>query len=424
MTRNLILAVLSLPPLLAFGEGETVTGIFGAGVSEVEDVFLAAVDCRTTFPVAKLENEPALQGLNYSASSWVREVVEEDSSRTATITARSGVLEDGVFTPDSSDEITVLPATGGDGTFNWQVLEISKKIYQLKHTVRKDGKEDAAGSCVGYFDFSDCDILASQADVETAVRAEFSHPIAVVQDEVSPWQPIGSAVARAGLATDSTLAEGVSTATTFLFSGIGAFTCEYALDGGQLKLVADGDEIALPATGGNWMPRRVDFDGEGEHVVSFAYTASGDGSTAKLRKVQWRKPDLEVEAVQEGVARLDLQEGEVRTPKKLAHVLPFAYSPTNFTGTVVGTSSRVSIVQLACGGDGDPDDVTTWTNVVSGTGKVLRKSADEGEVVWRAKRGVWRATFEMLDGETVGDTLTKILDLRNASGSGLVFFVK
>lgn len=116
--------------------------------------------------------------------------------------------------------------------------------------------------------------------------------------------------------------------------------------------------------------------------------------------------------------RTDLQAGEVRTPKQLSHVLPFVYSPTNFTGTVDGTSSRVSVVRLA----GDDPDVTKWTEVPK-TARVLKTSTDEGEVIWNAKKGVWRASFEILDGETPKDTQIKVFDLREAVGNGTVLVV-
>ena len=126
---------------------------------------------------------------------------------------------------------------------------------------------------------------------------------------------------------------------------------------------------------------------------------------------------LEDDAISD--VRVDLQEGEVRSPQKLAYVLPFVYSPTNFTGDIAGRSSRVSIVQLT----GDDPDVTKWTEEVSGTARVLKEATDEGEVKWRAKKGVWRATFEIFDGEVLKDTQIKYFDLRNATGSGLVLFV-
>ena len=77
------------------------------------------VDLRTTFPVASLK-DTALKGLMYSANSWERDAVA-DATRTATITAQAGSLADGVFTPDGSAELPVLPTATGEGTVDWAV---------------------------------------------------------------------------------------------------------------------------------------------------------------------------------------------------------------------------------------------------------------------------------------------------------------
>ena len=132
-------------------------------------------------------------------------------------------------------------------------------------------------------------------------------------------------------------------------------------------------------------------------------------------------PVLPLSDVVRSNVRVDLQDGEVRTPQKLAWVLPFAYSPTNFIGDIVGTASRVGIVKLT--GD-ESVDVSQWTEEVAGTARVLkREDAGEGAVVWHAKKGVWRADFEILGGERPV-TQSKILDLRNARGNGMALIFK
>ena len=254
------------------------------------------VDLRMAFPVHSLAAD-ALHGLMYSANSWERNAVE-DHLRTATITAQAGTLARGIFTPDRSAALTVGTGLMGDGTVNWTLTEVSKKIYQLTHAVLVNGVVDVAGECIGYFDFS-C--------ISTV-------PGGVTESQIAP--------------------------DLFLASG-----------------------------------------------------ARSD-------------------------VRVDLQEGEVRMPKKFSHVLPFVYSPTNFTGTVDGKSSRVSIVQL----EGTDPDVTKWAEV-PGTWRKLKEATDEGEVKWRAKKGVWKATFEIFDGDKLKETQIKYFDLRNATGNGLVLFV-
>ena len=66
--------------------------------------------------------------------------------------------------------------------------------------------------------------------------------------------------------------------------------------------------------------------------------------------------------------------------------------------------------------------MTTWAEV-PGTWRKLKEATDEGEVKWRAKKGVWRATFEIFDGETLKDTQIKYFDLREARGNGIIIFV-
>ena len=371
-----------------------------------------AVDLRTTFPVASFE-DMALKGLKYSANNW-KCTVAEDATRTATITAQAGWLVNGVFSSDGSAELTVLPAATGEGTVDWTVTEISKKVYRLTHTIRKGDTVDAAGTCYGYLDFTHCAIYAPQADIEAAVLGAITHKIAVIQDEYWPWQPIDSAV-RSGIETDELLAAEETTATTFTFKGRGVLHCEYELTGGTLAVVADSGVVStFTETTAGWVPCQVLFDDFGAHEVSFVYTADGNGMAA-IRNVRWEVDDESTRAQDGGdETRVDLQEGEIRTPKKFVHILPFVYSPTNFIGTVDGMASRVSVVQLV----GDDPDVTKWVTEVPGTARILKECTDEGSVKWRAKRGVWKATFEIFDGSTLKDTQIKFFDLRTAKSEG------
>ena len=72
--------------------------------------------------------------------------------------------------------------------------------------------------------------------------------------------------------------------------------------------------------------------------------------------------------------------------------------------------------------EGTDPDVTTWAEV-PGTWRKLKEATDEGEVKWRAKRGVWKATFEIFDGETLKETQIKFFDLRNAKVSGFAIIL-
>ena len=395
--------------------------VMSGDLSVIDDQRTAEAPCdlRPAFPVPSLADD-ALKGLMYSAIGWERDPMA-DPTRTVTITAQAGTLANGVFTPAGTlAGITVLPATTGKGTVDWAATDVSRKVYQLTHTVQKDGVVDSAGTYYGYLDFSHCAIYASQADVEEAVLGEVTHKIAVVQDEYWPWQPIDVAVVRSGIVTDEYLDSEEETATAVAFNGCGVLHYDYLLTGGKLEVIVDGAVVATFAEVVDWASSQVVFEDYGAHEVVFRYTAVGGGAVAAIRNI-WRVEDDSTGLAQDALSdvRADLQAGEVRTPKKFAHVLPFVYSPTNFTGTVDGKSSRVSIVQLT----GDDPDVTKWTTEVRGTARTLKEAADEGEVKWRAKKGVWKATFEIFDGETLKDTQIKYFDLREASGNGTVIFV-
>ena len=378
-------------------------------------------DLRPVFPVSSLADD-ALKGLMYSAIGWDRDPVA-DSSRIVTITAKAGALENGVFISDGSAAITVLPARNGKGTVDWQPTGVSKKIYQLEHAVRVDAGSDATAYLCGYLDFSRCALWASQADVEAAVLGGITHKIAVGQDECWPWQPIDLSRVRSGIATDEYLEPEEETTTTFTFNGCGVLHYDYLLTGGKLEVVVDGATVATFAEMVDWASSRVAFDGYGAHEVVFRYTAVGGGAVAAIRNI-WRVEDDSTGLAQDALSdvRADLQEGEVRTPKKFAHVLPFVYSPTNFTGTIDGKLSRVSIVRLECGAGDDPSDVTTWTEVPRMARK-LKEARDEGEIKWFPKKGVWKATFEIFDGQTLKDTQIKYFDLRNAKGNGMAIII-
>ena len=118
---------------------------------------------------------------------------------------------------------------------------------------------------------------------------------------------------------------------------------------------------------------------------------------------------------------MDLEEG-VRTPKYLSYVLPFEYSSTNWIGDVKGVTvssvASVTIVQLA----GDDPDVTKWAEV-QGTSRELKKAVGEDAVKWKARKGVWKATFDILNGDSRIHRETVIFDLRDSRGNGFVLML-
>lgn len=421
MWHKLTCGLLVLSPCFAFGGAGAVVSSSWIGSEDLaEDVLATNVDCREVIPVASFESA-ALKGLTYSSLGWDLDPAE-DASRTVTIVARPGTLAGGRFTPDGGAEVTVLAETAGRGAVDWRLLTVEKKVYQLVHTVKAGGAVDAAETLYGYLDFTYCDRQATQDEFEAAVLAEFTHEIAAEQDADAPWQPVDWFAARSGVTTDAELESGTVTETRFSFSGIGVFAYEYALSGGTLEIVVDGQATELALTGGDWVAGSVPVTAGGAHTVVFAYQAAGDGSVAQLRRVRWDEPLLltRTEVLQNGVP-LDLREG-VRTPQLFAEVFPFEYSSTNWIGDVegvgVGSVARVAIVRLT----GEDPDVSTWTETVPKSSRELVRKAGEGQVRWNPRQGVWKATFDILNGDDSIHSETAIFDLRDAHGGGNVGF--
>ena len=374
-------------------------------------------DLRAVFPVAKLKDEPALRDLTYSARGWRLDLPTEDPSRTATIIAVPGTLVNGVFQPSVGETLTVLPATPGEGTVDWEPTTVEKCVYQLMHAAKVDETDDEPATCFGYLDFTQCaDSKASQEQVEVAVLGRFTHRIAVAQDAQRPWQPIGAGGAGAGVETDAGLADGTATTTVFSFSGRGTLHYEYKLGGGSLVVQASGmSPEALPAAA-DWQTRTIGFVGFGAHDVAFVYTAADGDATAALRNVRWEEEDgSAIGMSEENGTRTDLREG-VRKPKRVEEILPFTYSSTNWigvAGATVESKVRVTIVQMT----GTAPDVCEWTDEVPDTMRVLVKGPGEAAVKWKVEgKGVWKATFDILNGEECVHHEESWFDLRKTKG--------
>ncbi|MCQ2389116.1 MAG: hypothetical protein MJ138_05335 [Kiritimatiellae bacterium] len=396
-----------------------------AGDLAVPEASEMVLDLRTVFPVAKLKDEPALRNFAYSAVGWGLDPVS-DATRTVTITAQSGTLANGAFSSDGSAAATVLAATTGRGTADWNLQAVSKKVCRLSHVVRKNGTPDESATLIGFLDFTHVsDAAASQQDVEAAVLAAVTHEIAVVQDADAPWQPADSSSARSGLATDAGLAPGTRTATSFAFNGCGVLRYEYRLTGGTLEVSVDGASAeSFSGRAAEWVPRRIAFAEHGAHEVVFAYTAAGGGATAAIRDVRWEEPDrCERAFAGEGKLCFDLAEG-VRTPRRLRDVLPFEYSSTNWIGDVAGVGAasvaKVTVVALA----GTDPDVRNWTDEVPGTSAELVKRSGEDSVKWKPAKGVWKATFDVLNDGTGVHRETALFDLRDSRGGGFALILK
>ena len=392
---------------------------------EVQESVDATYDLRPVFTVMKLKNERALKEFTYSARGWRLEVSVDDPAREAEIIAEPGSFVNGMFQPSGGETVIVLPATQGEGVVDWSLSSVQRAIYRLTHTATVDGKTDESVTCYGYLDFTQCaETKATQEQVEAAVLDRFTHRINVVQDANLPWQPIGTVGAGGGIATDEGLADGTVTTTAFSFAGRGTLHYEYKLGGGSLVAQASGmSPEALPVAA-DWQARTIAFDGFGAHDVVFVYTAAGGDATAALRNVRWEEEDGSALGMsEENGSRTDLREG-VRRPKRVEEILPFTYSSTNWIGVAGATAEsvvRVTIVQMT----GTTPDVYGWTDEVPGTTRVLMKGPGEAALKWQVEgKGVWKATFDILNGEESVHHEESWFDLRKTKGiNGFVLLI-
>ena len=118
---------------------------------------------------------------------------------------------------------------------------------------------------------------------------------------------------------------------------------------------------------------------------------------------------------------LDLREGAL-VILKCSDLFPFVYSSTNFTGlagTDARSTARITITRL----QGEGDDLESWTSVPNTEKVLLADVAGEGSVAWHGRKGVWKAELTILTEGQEARRQTRILDLRNYVGPGLVLFV-
>ena len=189
-------------------------------------------------------------------------------------------------------------------------------------------------------------------------------------------------------------------------------------------MVADGEVVStFTETTAGWVSRQVPFEDIVAHEVSFVYTADGNGMAA-IRNIRWEMDDESTWAQNGGdETRVDLREG-VRTPKYRNEVLPFAYSSTNWIGVAGATAAskaHVRIVQMT----GSDPAVTNWTTEVADTSRVLYDAPGEDTVCWKPKVGrVWKATFDILNGEKSIYSEEAWFDLRQTRAPGFLLMLK
>lgn len=416
---------MKLKMLLLLVAGALALGAAADGLREDELIFEtdvvvresaeASCDLRTVFRIAKVKGTSVLKGLAYSARGWWMELPIDDPSRTAEITVVPGVFADGVFQPDPVPAVTVLADAVGEGTVGWKPTGVAKRVYRFTHTARVEGEIDETATYYGYLDFTQCvDAWATAQEIEAAVKGEITHAFSVVQDALWPWQPVERDVAGAGVMTDVELAAETPATIAFSVSGYGTLHYEYKLVGGMLAVRTDGTERETLPAAVDWQSRSVRLDSPGAHEVAFVHTAGG-GETAALRNVRWEEGDGSWAQTESGASRVDLREG-VRQLQQADELMPFAFSSTNWIG-VAGCSetskARVTVVQMT----GTAADVREWTAEVPNTFAELVKGLGEGVVKWKpARKGVYKATFDVLNGNESVHHEEVWFDLRKARG--------
>ena len=166
------------------------------------------------------------------------------------------------------------------------------------------------------------------------------------------------------------------------------------------------------------------------HVIEFVTELSG-GNSAALKNVRWVDMDNRFGGGESGDCAVELREG-VLVVRRANELMPFTWSSTNFTGNAlvkntgfisIDPQSVVSVRVVQVTGEGD--DLSQWTTEVAGTEKTLvAEQQGEGTVKWKhVKPGVWKADLVIKTNGSETYRETRILDLRNYAGPGLVLFV-
>ena len=403
-----------LTAVAAVGYGDD--AVIGAGLEEEVVDKSSSMQCALDLSEVRTVTSFALIDIPYSAVGWD---IEENGKSGWAVT-----LE---LTPVAGGSVLeVAHGLTGRGTNVWDTGNVvDNGAYVLRHSVRKNGTEEPIETLNAYFVFdrSERHTLETLAAVAEAVFPDDGRTCAATEMGGATWTAVGGA--GDGIASPAT---GTST-LTFALDGIGSFAFEYLCAAGETLTVAvDGGDPQPLAAAEDWTAARFAFGDACAHTVLIS--ATGDGTA--VRGVYWGVADDRFGGGQDSDCAVDLREG-VLVVRRSNELMPFAWSSTNFTGNVLvkdtgfvaidpESVASVRVVQVT----GEDDDVSQWTTEVSGTAKTLvAEQQGEATIKWkRAKPGVWKAEFIISTGGSETHRETRILDLRNYSGSGLLLFVK
>ena len=370
-----------------------------------------ALDLSDVWDKRNVDGEPIL----WSSLGW-EDVAEAEGGKTVTLR---------LIPLSAGDERTLGSGlTGHLETDYWTPGEVTKQVYNIRHVIV--GGSPMETDLNAYFSFENYDHVApSEADVRAAIRFGdgTGWDFGIANDAENWWDLAGGP--GEGIAAP----EGAST-LTFTVDGHGTFFFDYALAGGAWKVKVDGVEVrTMEAV--DWTGAELPMDERlVTHVIEFV-TELSDGDAAALKNVRWVDTDDCFGGGRAGAGAADLREG-VLVVRRSNELMPFTWSSTNFTGNALlkdtgfisidsQSVASVRVVQVTGAGE----DVSQWTTEVAGTATTLvAEKQGEGTVKWRhVKPAVWKAELIITTGGNEAYRETRILDLRNYVGQGLVLFL-
>ena len=406
-----IIGAVVLTAVIAVGYGAD--AVIADGVEEVvvgtSAIVQCALDLSEAWDKRDLDDEPIL----WSSLGW-EDAAEEESGKTVTLR----------LIPRSVGEAQDLmePQAGFRQTFTWKPSEMTKQVYTIRHVVSNGSPLET--DLKAYFSFENYDHVApSELEVRAAIAAKDGSRYGIANDPGNWWELAGGP----GEGIEAPRGESV---LAFTVDGRGTFAFDYALKGGTWKVKVDGVEVrTMDAV--DWTGVELPMDERlVAHVIEFV-TELSDGDSAVLKNVRWVDADDCFGGGQGGGAAVDLREG-VLVVRRANELMPFTWSSTNFTGNAllkntgfvsIDPTSVVSVRVVQVTGEGE--DISQWAAEVAGTEKTLvAEKQGEGTVNWKhVKPAVWKAELVIETGGIETYRETRILDLRNYAGPGLLLFV-
>ena len=422
------------------GDGTATTGAFrlkGASWTPVYETAVTAsvsagapLDLRSEAWVVTNTVSPETSGLNYSTTGWALE--ELDEGCTGRLYARLVTGYDPSGEPMLDDGVPIVVADGltGRGTTAWaKTDDLRRKVYKLVHEVSKGGTVQSVRTLSTFFSFEACeDIEVSYSDLLDGVYGTSTRKYSVESPSLGKWTTVGS---KGDGVMTGRLVPGEVVTLSFRVFGAGTFTYEYRSGAGELKVSVDGANVRSVPLSADWAEGpavSVDSGALGEHVITFAFTATTGFQVGafSIRQASWaERAAASVCAASGGTRLVIVPDDSWYSPRHGKDVMPFEYSCTNWTGCAGATAESdvfVEMVRLTDEGI-EPSDATNlwdWTEA-----ETLWAKSFNGEANFkrRPKKGVWKAKMAIVTDSKTNFTEAAIFDNRNLR-DGMLFWVK